>query len=365
MTIEQRPSGSWRIKVVHGKTADGKRATTYRTLPKTATRAEAELVEAELQIEVGTSGGDAFTPLGNAVVHYISTLEHTRAPKTNHEYRGLVRRWIHTHPIGAMPLRRIRTSDLDHHYRTMLKSVGPTTVRRTHSLITSTFKWANRQDWLTNHNPASNVSSIPKQRSKVVAASPENWRAALENADAIRPGLRALILVLGNTGMRKSEAIALQWRHVDIHADRVVIRVETALSDVGGVFVKGTKTHAERTNVAGAEVADALRSMRDGQRHACHEQGLEFSNVGFVWSRGGYGLVPWRPDTTTKWLAKAGVKAGQMRHMVATQLLAAGVPPNDVAQVLGHASTKMLFDTYAEATDSAAMRAADVMSRLK
>ena len=45
------------------------------------------------------------------------------------------------------------------------------------------------------------------------------------------------------------------------------------------------------------------------------------------------------------------MKAGELRHMTPTQMLAANIPVHTVSGVMGHASAKMTMDVYAEAVD--------------
>ncbi len=346
---------------------DGRRKTLRATLPATASPAEIAAAEADLMAQVGRVDVDGRRlPLADVVALFIDNGARKRARKTTQEYRGLLDRWIAPHPVGRAALHRLTTYAIDRHYLDMSDTVGDTTIRRTHSLVHSTLRWSVAMGFIGS-NPAASCQNVPRaRRTTVTATRPEDWRKAIEGADEVRDGLAALLLVIGSTGVRKSEALALRWSDVDIGTSAVRLRITATLSVVrGDVFTKDTKTHAVRTVVGDAEVARALERRRRMQIEAClaHEYN-DFAETNYVWSRHGLGEVPWRPDTAGHWITSTGVKAGELRHMVATQLMRAGLDAVAVASVLGHASPKMTLDVYAEATDDAATRAAAVMSGL-
>lgn len=67
-------------------------------------------------------------------------------------------------------------------------------------------------------------------------------------------------------------------------------------------------------------------------------------------------------------LAKAGlptsIRPHDLRHSVATMLIANGVDPKAAASILGHATVEMTMDIYARATPAQRLSAAEAMGRV-
>jgi integrase len=83
------------------------------------------------------------------------------------------------------------------------------------------------------------------------------------------------------------------------------------------------------------------------------------------------GTRPWRPDSITRAFARLcrnarleHVRFHDLRHFVATRLLAAGVDLRTVAGRLGHSKAGTTLNVYAAFAPDADQHAADVMARL-
>ena len=373
VTPERLPSGSFRLRVGGGKRKDGTYRVVTRVLPGTSTPQDLRMAELQMRAEVdSTTPNSTLITLIEAVYQYISYGESAdHSPKTTKEYQGLARRWLLEYDIASVALANLTTSRIDRHYREICNynnaqkvdgKVGPVTVRRLHSLISGSLKMAVAHG-LIRDNPASSCMAVPKQkrRSTITATNPAEYREVVEATEALE--LRALIRFIGSTGVRKSEALALRWSDIEIAPTGVQARINGALSDVGGVHRKDTKTHQHRTVAAGITVASELAEIRSQQREACKAlRHSTWAETHYVWSRGGAGIQPLRPDTAGKAITKTGVNAGELRHMVATQLIAAGMSPVDVAAILGHASAKMTLDVYAQPVPGRLARAVEIMS---
>ena len=153
------------------------------------------------------------------------------------------------------------------------------------------------------------------------------------------------------TGLRPEEAIALQWRDIDWNSETARIqRVRT----FRGTERDGSKTHAERDIDLVSTALAALRSMKSYTFMKDKEDACVFENpvTGKPWhdersQRDHY----WTP--TLKRLGIRHRRAYNTRHTYATTALMRGVNPAYIARQLGHANTKMLFETYSRWIDGA------------
>lgn len=239
MPIEKLPSGRYRVRVTSGRRPDGKPRRISRTLPAGAGLDEAKRVELELRLHAGhsTAEGD-MTALSDLVRVWIANGDDVRAATTQYSYRSVVAQWLDGSSLGATPVARVRTAEIDAHYFRILTlkpegerppgTVGPATVKRLHAILSGALKWATRMGWIAQ-NPAANCSPIPDVRPKLEATDPAEFRAALEVAEDRHVGLRALILFIGTTGCRKSDALALQRNPSMPYRRKIENTKETAL----------------------------------------------------------------------------------------------------------------------------------------
>ena len=136
-----------------------------------------------------------------------------------------------------------------------------------------------------------------------------------------------------------------------------VLRVSRAVSRVGGTAQLGpTKTTFSRRQLRlprGTE--DALRQHRARQRAQQDRMGEHWQDLGLVFPTSRGTLLD--PANLRRALRKVTEQAGlghwhphELRHSAASLLSAAGVPLEEVADVLGHASTRVTSATYRHRT---------------
>ena len=146
-------------------------------------------------------------------------------------------------------------------------------------------------------------------------------------SDHKRHQARALALILWRTGLRISEALALEWRYLDYRAEVPTLLVRESKSgkprtvplhdDLVALFTDWPAKHSPRDAVVPLTMRTALRHIGDGIRWA----GLDEESPG-----------------TGKRLAGAH----SLRHSAARHWLMVGrVPLNVVSSWLGHANVQV------------------------
>jgi integrase len=182
---------------------------------------------------------------------------------------------------------------------------------------------------------------------------------------ATDPQLNAWLIVSATTGARRGEVLALRWSHINL--DRAQILITQALDPIDG-HEKGTKTGSTRMIAVGPATIAALRTWRTALRQRALATVGHLIDDPFVFTDTLDGSHPWRPDVATKRFGRIRNTAGtptvrlhDLRHYVATTLLAAGIEPKTVAARLGHTRVATTSDLYAHAIPARDRAAANIL----
>ena len=249
-------------------------------------------------------------------------------------YRHAIGRLAEAHSTLAL-------SDADHHaISKWLSAQSWSDTAKAHALgvLSVFFRWAVREE-LAAVNPISRIRKPrAKSRGEESVISPEDHGRLLAQAS---PTLKPLLVLLRETGARPSELARLNAKDVDF---------ANGIARLHDHKTQG-KTHKPRLIVLSPLALQTLRALAE-QRPA----GILLRNrPGLAWGKDCICRAFRR-------LAKrAGVKATAYgyRHTFATDALANGVPDAQVAALLGHSSTAMLYRHYSHLTaHTQAMRAA-------
>lgn len=113
-----------------------------------------------------------------------------------------------------------------------------------------------------------------------------------------------------------------------------------------------------------------LAVVADYRARLGHSDGLP-AGQGFVFSSVPDGSRPWLPNWATKQFIAARRQAGldhfrlhDLRHFMATQMLAAGVPIATVSQRLSHARASTTLNVYAHAVPGGDRAAAETLAEI-
>lgn len=260
-------------------------------------------------------------------------------PNTRDGYQRQIRK--HFHPIGAQPLSMLRRSLVSAWIGELTeRGLSPKSVADMHGLLSSVLNDAVR-DGIIDGNvaeglklPARHGIAAPKM---VVLTRAERQRLI----DATDPQYRLFVDLLAETGLRISEAAALEARHF-IAPGRIIVE-QSLRRDPGGTVVAPTKT---RRSVRTISVTPRL-----GLLLAAHVHNLAGEDHIFRTAQGARIHVP--RSRSVYWNAaveKAGLRPSptphDLRHSHASELLGAGVPIFKVQRRLGHESIATTADTY-------------------
>ena len=187
--------------------------------------------------------------------------------------------------------------------------------------------------------------------------------------DAVRDSkMRDILSLLLYCPMREGEMLRIDWSNVHLNSKRItVLKTETkvfAAEGSGNYSTRGSGTPKTR---AGKRIVPIPSEAERLLRRRYMEMGHPSSGLVFP----GYinPLVPISAKSLLNELKKTMTAAGlniekvhEIRHIGISLLLAAGVDPNVVAQVAGHANANITRRFYAHVLDGRAQAAAETLT---
>jgi len=271
--------------------------------------------------------------------------------------------------FGHVPLAHLAPDDVDALLRSMeAKGLSASTVKQARNVAHSALKHAERRN-LIIRNPVSTVDGPKKQATRLDdAMDAAAARAVLKASKDHR--LHALAVVVLRLGLRKGEALALRWQHVDLKAK--TLKVEATRSRVAklGVIETAAKTAGSaRTIPLPDEVARAFAAHKRLQAKERAELSPPWKGDDHVFTTELGNPIDPRNILTTwhSWTKAAGLGQRRMhagRHTAATLLLDNGVPLEVVSAILGHSGLAITADVYARPTMDAKRKALQALTSL-
>jgi integrase len=255
---------------------------------------------------------------------------------TQRDYEGRIRRDVSV--IGEVDANELARNP--RRLRAFYATLTPTNARRLHAILRQAFQDAVNHDEV-DRNPCEIVKPRKPQAPEKLIPTPaevEKLIAAAEEQDQMW-GL--FVNITATLGTRRGETSALRWEDVDF--SRLQVRVRRALCKGvnGPTELKLPKNGRERILLVGGEFFEQIAPLR--------------SPRGWIFTGGRHdgSEKPWHPDWPGHRFARLAegldlpYRLHALRHFVATQLLARGLPVTQVARYLGHRDPSVTMNLYA------------------
>ncbi|HVW32767.1 MAG TPA: site-specific integrase [Acidimicrobiia bacterium] len=365
-SIRRRGRDSWQLRVYRG--VDGHGRPRWVTTTVHGSRRYAEQRLAELVVEVGHARLRTGT-VGDLLERWFAASSPRWAATTTAQTRSIID--CHLAPeLGHLRVDKLTTADIDDFYSHLLRSggrngwpLGAGTVHRIHVVLHRALAQAVRWEWIWL-NPATSASPPRVPPAEVHPPDPAQVADLLAFVRERSPALFVFLRLAVSTGARRSQLLALRWCDVDF--DRGALSfTRAAVKGQHGVELRPTKTH--RTYRVEID-HDTLAVVADYRAALEASAGLA-GGQSFVFSSMPDGSRPWLPNWVTKQFIAARRQAGldhfrlhDLRHFMATQMLAAGVPIATVSQRLSHARTSTTLNVYAHAVPGGDRAAAETLA---
>lgn len=345
-----RGDGRWAATIDLGW-RDGKRV---RRSFYAATRREVveKLKAARKAVDAGLQPSSDRLTVAAYLEDWLDATRETIRPSTWERYRGMVRTH-HVPRLGRIPLSKLTPGDVERMLREMPGS--PRTRHHARAVLRTALGRAVAHG-LILRNPAA-LAAPPRVEHREV----ESWDATQVRTflAAIRGHrLEALFSVAVATGLRQGELLGLRWSDVDLALGTLTVR--HALQRVDGrLQLVETKTPRSRRTVPLPDIAlQALRKAQDGPMIGTHL---------FTTPSGGplYGTAVYRDFlAVTRAAGLPRIRFHSLRHTAASLLLAQGVHPRVVMEMLGHSTIALTMNTYSHVIPALERDAADRMNAI-
>lgn len=274
--------------------------------------------------------------------------------------------------IGKRTLRTLTPDDVERALRSLAeRGMSQNSIMRARSVLRMALKHAQRRDMVARN--AAELAEMPargRPRQDGRSLTEKQARQLLAAADGRRLG--ALIVIGVMLGLRPGELCGLRWTDVDL--DGGVLHVRQALKrehhDGHEVLLLGEpKTKKSRRTLSmPAPVIDALKRHRALQaQERLASRCWEDNDLVFPTRLG----TPMNPsnlrrdfDAITMAAGLGGWTPKELRHSAGSLLSAAGVPLEQIADLLGHVDTRMLERVYRHPVTPSVTAAVAPMERL-
>jgi integrase len=344
-----RRRGRWVGIFTVGTDLSGKRVR-RKVQGKTKTEARDKLRALQHHVSEGRPAPDGSLRLGPYLERWLNetVAPKCESPNTLSNYRCLV----HQHLIPALGAKRLwdlTPDDVDTLVRLKFEAkYSHSTVLRIKWILQKALRHAERYGYVTR-NVAQYVDLPRKPPRQGRSLTLEQAAALLEAAKGER--LEAVIITGLMLGLRPGELLGLQWSDIDFETGTLTV-CRSLKRENNKLVLGSTKTPASnRTVDMPSIVASALRQHRVRQRRERLSTGAVWRDMDLVFSTEVGTLID--PSNLRRSFSQMTERAGighwhpnELRHSAASLLSASGVPIEQIADLLGHASIRMTSLVY-------------------
>lgn len=346
-SIYQRPDGTWcamiELGIVNGKR---KRKYLYGDTRKEVAEKLKQLLNQQQQ-------GVNIDPERLTVAEFLDrwleqVIKPHRRPRTYSSYADTVRLYLKPR-VGHHQLTKLTAI----HVQTMINDMAASGSTRIAQYARGVLQQALNRAVKWDLIPRNVVLATDRPRSTTRTITPLSEEQAQKLLEAVAGHrLEALYRIALSLGLRRGEVLGLRW--ADINLDKKTLRVSGALQRVQGKLERSLpKTKAGARTLLLPDVLVEL--LADHRRRQAEERafwGNEWHehDLLFPAERG----TPMEPSNLHRHFKLALKRAGlplttrfhDLRHSCATFLIAQGVHPRVVMEILGHSQISLTMNTY-------------------
>jgi integrase len=336
---------------------NGDRRTAY--CHKTAnSKADAKVLLAQL-LDSRESPLSPRMPLGSYLQRWLDDVSSSVRPSTLAHY-GLVVRHLEA-GLGRLAVGDLAATDVARYLREAGQGRAPRTVRHHRAVLRASLNWGMGLG-VVSRNAAKAAKPPMLAATTMTVLTAEETTRLLEATREHRYG--PLWTVAALTGMRSGELLGLAWSAVDLDAGHLFVRQQLQRVASEFVLVEPKSQESRRVVPLAPLAVTALRRhrVRQAEERLASGVGGVYDGLVFVTKDGrpyhrGQVLRAFHDALRRAGLPK--VRIHDLRHGVASILLAQGVSPRLVMELLGHSTITLTMNTYSHVSATLVREAAD------
>ena len=313
-------------------------------------QAAQEAAEAAKIVTLRQYGEKVFMPAKT-----LTATENTRA-----SFQGNLDKWVYP-AIGDIKLPEITSAQISALLLDMQgKGKARATVVKVYTILNSLFKMAYLSDMIAR-NPMDKVER-PKPRKDEIKPQTAQAYTAQEVRDILTAlegeplKWRAFIHLLIDTGVRRGEALAVQWEDIDFQENTILICRNLCYTPDKGIYLDTPKNGRCRMVDVGEDTLQLLKQIRE-------QQG---AGGKYIFTQDN-SLEPMHPTSPTHYFRQFAKRNGikdfhphKLRHTFASVAITAGADVVSVSETLGHSDTAVTLRMYTHANDESRRRASRI-----
>ncbi len=252
--------------------------------------------------------------VGDALAKFAREVSANRRSDSSGDVEAIRLRALGRSKLAALRIERLTANDVRAWRDRRMSEVQPSTVRREMTLLRSAVANAVGDDAV---NVVALVSRPQADDRRERRLQPGEWQALLDACDSGRNKLlRPLIVLALETGMRRGELLAMQWRHVDLQRCTV--------------FLPRTKSGHPRTVPLTPTAVEVMQRLpRNADNDCVLPLGVDGARHGFERVRARAGI--------------SDLRLHDLRHECISRLVERGLSLAEVQMVSGHRDVSMLL----------------------
>ena len=279
---------------------------------------------------------------------------------TRSSYQGNLNRWIYP-ALGDIKLPEISSAQISALLLDMqAQGRANATAVKVYTILKSLFKMAYLADMI-DRNPMDKVER-PKPRKDEIKPQTAQAYTAQEVRDILTAlegeplKWRAFIHLLIDTGVRRGEALAVQWEDIDFQENTILICRNLCYTPDKGIYLDTPKNGRCRMVDVGEDTLQLLKQIRE-------QQG---AGGKYIFTQDN-SLEPMHPTSPTHYFRQFAKRNGikdfhphKLRHTFASVAITAGADVVSVSETLGHSDTAVTLRMYTHANDESRRRASRI-----
>jgi integrase len=360
---QRKNKGSW-VGAFYVEDEQGHRK---RMAIEAKTRAEVrrKMNAAQARVSMGKPAKDSSDSLATWAEYWVQNILPTRSASTSTKdlYKTQIQR--HVVPgLGAMKLGELKPSHVGRFLAERATTLSASSCKQIHQALNLCLDAAVREGLIARNvareaerqKQLNKPDSITGELDDLTGKGYEPEEVARIREQVGEHRLAHFFEFILGTGVRRGEALGLQWGDIDFKAGTVTITRQVTRDSEGIGFRKLKTRKSHRRIAVASSVLDHLKKQKVEQNKEKLKVGDAWNDLGLVFATEAGGFL--EPRNVSRWYESQCKKANvelsgihSLRHTAANTMFSAGIMARVVADYLGHSDVALTLNTYTSTLD--------------